>query len=165
MSISIEVKADGLEVIAKQLAALAQVRRQMILDKLGALTVTQVKRRLTTEKTAPDGTAWPANQEGTSILVRSGMLRDSMHHIVEGSDSVRSGSNLVYARIHQLGGKIVPLNGRVLVFYLGGSLTPVMVKSVTMPARRYLGYSAGNQRQIERRLLQLVAPGFDPPAL
>ncbi len=74
----------------------------------------------------PDGTPWPqskAAQERSGLtLVNFGRLRDSVAGFY-GHDHAGVGSNLIYARIHQLGGKA----GRK--------------KSVELPARAFLaGY-------------------------
>jgi phage gpG-like protein len=153
--IHIEAILDTSEVTDK-LAKIAALRRSVILDKLGQLTDMQIKTRLATEKRAPDGTPWKPNYWGTSILVRSGALRDSIHHVVESDTTVRSGSGLVYAAIHHTGGVIKAKNGRALVFYMGGPLAMVKVQSVTIPKRPYLGYSEANKRQVERHLIALV---------
>ncbi len=56
----------------------------------------------------PDGTPWPqsraAQERGGLTLVDFGRLRDSVAGFF-GHDHAGVGSNLVYARIHQLGGK------------------------------------------------------------
>ncbi|MEN8721867.1 MAG: phage virion morphogenesis protein [Alphaproteobacteria bacterium] len=57
---------------------------------------------------APDGTPWQpsqaAGERGGLTLVDKARLRDSVAGFY-GSDFAGVGSNLVYARIHQLGGK------------------------------------------------------------
>ena len=151
--IHIDVTVDT-SAVRDKLAKLAGIRREAILKLLGQLTEQQVKRRIASEKRAPDGTAWKPNHERTSILVRSGLLRDSIHHAVESDTTVRVGSGLVYAAIHQTGGTITPKNGRALVFFSGGKT--VFAKKVTLPARPYLGYSSENQAQVERHLIKLV---------
>jgi len=67
--------------------------------------------------------------EGGQTLVDSGRLRDSITHAVEPGRAV-IGSNLVYAAIHQLGGEA----GRN--------------RSVTLPARPYLGISPADEIEI-----------------
>jgi phage gpG-like protein len=150
--IHIDAILDTSEVKDK-LAKIAGLRRSVILQKLGQLTENQVKKRIASEKRAPDGTPWKPNWERTSILVRTGGLRDSIHHVVESETTVRVGSGLVYAAIHQTGG-VIRAKGRSLVFSSGG--TKVFAKAVTIPARPYLGYSDANKRQVERHLIKLV---------
>jgi phage gpG-like protein len=66
----------------------------------------------------------------------SGRLARSVTFAVE-PNLVRIGSNVIYARIHQLGGAIVPKNKKFLRFPIGGGQF-VFTKKVTMPARPYL---------------------------
>jgi phage gpG-like protein len=151
----IDVTLDGgFGRASRQIGNLAALNRTLVLDGLGQLGEMQTKRRIATEKTAPDGAAWRPNRAGTSILVQQGYLRDSIHHAVEGSSSVRWGSPLVYAAIHQAGGTILPTNGRFLVFRAGGRT--IFAQRVTIPARPYLGISAANRVQMERHLLTMI---------
>jgi phage virion morphogenesis protein len=64
----------------------------------------QTKRRIMSEKTAPDGSPWQPNQAGTPILVQTGALHGSITHLVTG-DETQIGSNLVYAGVHNDGGR------------------------------------------------------------
>ena len=67
----------------------------------------------------------------------------------EASDSgVAVGTNVIYAAIHQLGGVIKAKTAKGLIFTPVGENAPVIVKSVTMPARPYLGVSAGDEEGI-----------------
>lgn len=99
----------------------------------------QTRRRFDAE-TAPDGTAWKANAPGTKKFsikkVLHGetlMLRDMFEHTI-GEDGFEFGSNRIYARIHQLGGK----TGRK--------------RKVMMPARPFLGISAADMEVIEEEI-------------
>lgn len=152
--VKIEVVASGFDAIAQRFARLGSINRALVLDALGQLGENQTKRRIAHEKTSPTGAAWRPNRTGTSILVRDGFLRDSIHHVVEGEHSVRWGSGLIYAAIHQVGGTIVPVNSRLLVF--NGVDGLVFTTRVVIPARPYLGVSAANAIQIERRLLTYI---------
>jgi phage virion morphogenesis protein len=58
------------------------------------------------------------------------------------------GSNKVYAAIHQFGGKIVPKNAKALVFKIGDRV--IRRKSVTIPARPYLGIGPEDEAVIYR---------------
>lgn len=112
-------------------------------------------------ETAPDGSAWEPSAraaaiEGGKTLTRSGALRLSI-----GSSSTRRtavvGSNLAYARIHQLGGTtaasvIRPKRAKVLAFP-GRDGTTAFARSVkhpgsTIPARPYLGVSSTDEMVI-----------------
>lgn len=132
-------------------------------EGIGRLVQGQVRRRIEEEKTAPDGTPWKANRSGTSILFESGALSRSIDYIASPTQIV-VGSGLVYARIHNEGGVIKPVNGQALKFRWrsGGHSNFAIVKQVTIPQRRYLGLSADNQDDIvedtEDWLSRLVQP-------
>ncbi|KQZ87201.1 hypothetical protein ASD64_07095 [Mesorhizobium sp. Root157] len=143
---SFRIVVEGVEVAAAKVAAIGDYNRPQFLDELGGLVVSQTQRRIRSEKTAPDGSAWKPNIAGTSILFASGALDDSIHHVVGGS-SVQVGSGLVYAGIHQHGGTIEPKNADKLAFFVGGNF--VMTDEVEMPARPYVGISAENGEEIE----------------
>ena len=71
------------------------------------------------------------------ILVQRGNLKNSIN-FKAGRTTVAVGSNLKYARIHQLGGKA----GRG--------------RKVTIPARPYLGISEGDAQEIARLIERLL---------
>jgi len=114
-----------------------------LLDDVGAKMEVATVLRFETN-VAPDGTPWKpslrAKVTGSKTLVMTTQLRDSISYVVE-DDAVEVGSNAIYARIHQEGGVITAKDGGALRFELatGGFAT---VKSVTIPARAYLGVSA-----------------------
>ena len=99
-----------------------------------------------TEKQAPDGSPWVKNRKGSPILYASGALHDSIDYRAS-ADQVETGSPLVYAAIHHFGGVIKPKNGKALAFMAGND--QVFAKSVTMPARPYLGISSDNADEIK----------------
>lgn len=124
-------------------AALARLTANQI-DQLayeiGSLVEDQTKVRIMDEKRAPDGTPWAPWSEAyaaslkrrnrrnpRSLLVGVGDLRDSVQNYTTG-ETVKVGSNLVYAAIHQFGGEAVGKN---------------------IPARPYLGLSNDNATAIE----------------
>ncbi|MEQ1713342.1 MAG: phage virion morphogenesis protein [Hyphomicrobium sp.] len=152
--ITIGVEVQGIDAVVSKLSRLTSLDRALVLETLGAVVESQTRRRLTSEKTAPDGAAWKPNRAGTSILVRSGHLLASVHYRVGGGE-VRIGSGLIYAAIHQLGGTIVPKKARKLVFPgAGGGM--VVVDRVVIPARPYLGVSSANRIEIERVLVTTI---------
>lgn len=111
------------------------------------------RQRLQSGGPAPDGTPWaPWNEHyterGQSLLHKSGALRDSIESGVAG-DTAYWGSNLVYARIHQLGGVIKPKpsNPKGLLSWVDGGAR-WFARSVTIPARPYLGFGAAEQRAV-----------------
>ena len=133
---------SGEEMLARVAEKLNAAGRRMLLgemlDGVGALVASQTQRRIAEEKRGPDGKAWKPWSEETarrrsgtqSLLFYEGHLAGSIDHEVAG-DEVRVGSGLVYAAIHQFGGKA----GRG--------------RQVEIPARPYLGLSDENRDEIE----------------
>jgi phage virion morphogenesis protein len=125
-----------------------------LLAQIGAYGVASTTRRFGTE-TAPDGAPWkglnPAYASfkgaGYDILTRSGALRSSQHYVV-GAGEVSWGSGMIYAAVHQFGATIVPKNAKALSFQLGLDGRRVFAKSVTIPARPYLGISLEDREEI-----------------
>lgn len=143
--ITFEVLETGLNEALLKIEGIANAPRHELTEGIGRLVQEQVRRRIEDEKTSPDGSAWKANRAGTSTLYKSGALSRSIDYLAS-PDSVMVGSGLVYARIHQFGGKIEPKSAKALAFMVGNQF--YMVKSVTMPARPYLGLSPDNQNEI-----------------
>lgn len=107
----------------------------LVAYEIGTLIEDQTKLRIADEKTAPDGSPWPAWSEAYaetrkphhSLLVDQGNpgLLESITNYTTGMQAV-VGTNLVYGRVHQFGSE-------------DGAL----------PAREYLGLSADNRTAIE----------------
>lgn len=104
-----------------------------LLDAVGAEVESQVRRRIASEKTGPDGKPWAAwspryaktRHGGQSLLQSEGHLLDSITYVVGIDGSfVDVGSNLVYAAIQNFGG--------------------AKVGKPNLPARPYLGFSTEN---------------------
>lgn len=145
--VGIVVDLTGIAAAQKLLSRIADFDEGALLTAIGAMGESQTRRRITDEKTAPDGSAWPPNKEGTSILLRTGgNLLGSVAYIV-GSGEVQWGAAWEFAHIHQDGAKISAKNAKALFFRVGGK--KVAAKSVTIPARPFVGISADNQREIE----------------
>lgn len=96
---------------------------------------------------APDGAEWPARDSrdpGTHpLLSRSGSLAESLDTESD-ADTAAWGSNLVYARIHQLGGVIEPVERKTLRYQLGGET--YYAQRVDIPARPYLGIGTAEEQ-------------------
>jgi phage virion morphogenesis protein len=118
------------------------------LDEIGAMLVTSTQIRFE-RGIGPDGIAWPASLraklEGGQTLVDSARLKDSITHVVSG-DAVAVGTNVIYAAVHQLGATINAKGGGHLTFMVGGRF--VSKKSVTIPARPFLGVDADDEAEI-----------------
>lgn len=148
---TVDVQIDDRQVRS----AFAQLLRIMedttpVMAAIGTAVVAGTHRRFVSQ-TSPEGAKWsPLNPDykrlkrNRRILTESGRLRDSINSR-PGRDEVRVGTNVVYGAIHQFGGVIKP-KGSHLVFRLASGL--VMAKSVTIPARPYLGISAEDEVEI-----------------
>jgi len=122
-----------------------------ILDAIGALIETQTKERFMTTKTAPDGVPWQAwsdsyaeqqersGNKNRSLLIHGGMgsqhlYRANTHIVHDGDMSVEVGNNVRYGAVHQHGADFsIVSTGR----------------TVSIPARPYLGISAEDGREID----------------
>jgi len=97
---------------------------------------------------APLNPAYAATKRGPGILRESGMrggLQGSITFQTSGM-TVEVGTNKVYGAIHQFGGTIKPKKGKFLVFRMGGR--PVFARSVTIPARPFLGFGAADRDMV-----------------
>lgn len=145
------------------LAGLAKLRaglhgRTGLLNNLGETLVESTKQRIRDGGPAPDGTPWKPLQPLTlelkqnkdrGILWDSGMLKDTLAFDLEGDEAVAIGSMMVYARIHQEGGTIKPKVGRKALNVPGRGPR----RSVTIPARPYLGVSGADRLVIEKKVV------------
>lgn len=152
--VAIEFQLSELANVEQAIHKVTGMDRFELLDSVGRMVQLQTRRRIMTEKTAPDGSAWTPNRRKTPTLYASGALHDSIDYIV-GAGQITVGSPLPNARIHQLGGEIKPKNGEALSFMAGNER--ITVKSVTMPARPYIGISTDNAREIEAVVNDFVA--------
>lgn len=99
-----------------------------LLETVGSVTESQTRRRLSQEKSSPDGTPWAdwsddyakTRHSGHSLLENEGELIDSIQYQVNGNEVV-IGSNLIYAAIQHYGGAGVGRPGLVERPYLGVS--------------------------------------------
>ncbi len=124
-----------------------------IADYLGS----QAVLRFETE-TGPDGRKWQPSQraiaDGGLTLTDRGHLRQSITAASDASSAI-VGTNLIYARIHQFGGRIKAKPGRALNTPFGPR------GAVTMPARPFLGFSAGDVAAIETILGDHITRAFE----
>ena len=121
-------------------------------NALGASLLSNTQERFKTQKD-PSGKKWadkasnahPNNMRG-SILVKSAILKNSIHYQASNKD-VSIGTNILYAALHQFGGVITPKNKKALSFNIGGK--QIFAKSVTIPARPYLGFGASDEEIVK----------------
>lgn len=152
--VAILFDASELAAVIALIDGLGDFRRAELLSSIGALGEDQTRRRISDEKTGPDGSAWPANAEGTSILHRTGQHLLQSISWMQSGDVVEWGAAWEFAHIHQFGAVILPKAAKRLSFLLGGRR--VFARRVTIPARPFLGISEANAKEIE----QLVSDFF-----
>ena len=113
MAVSVEVSTHGVELARYQrlLDTLGRSdHKAELLESIGAVVERQTRGRISDEKTAPDGTPWApwstdyakTRHGNQSLLSGVGDLRDSIEFQVQ-RNSVRGGSALAYAGVHQDG--------------------------------------------------------------
>jgi phage gpG-like protein len=146
MSISITLDVSDLDAALKRLRPLFDFDPSELMTTLGALGESQTRRRISEEKTAPDGTPWAPNVAGTSILVDSGQHLLYSIAWTASPEEAEWGATWEHAHVHQDGMTIVPKESDRLVFQLGGRT--VFAKEVTIPARPFVGLSEDNRREI-----------------
>lgn len=149
MSLALVIDSAGLRSVAVSLEGVMAGGLASLLEDVGAEVESQTRRRIQSEKTAPDGEAWDPWSEryaltrhgGQSLLQGEGALLDSIQHLVDSNEAV-IGSNMVYARAQNEGNP-----------------------DQNLPAREYLGLSPENIRDVDdvmndwlkRRLMRAVA--------
>jgi phage gpG-like protein len=126
-----------------------------LMPAIGQLLETQHRRRVTSEKTSPDGDAWAPNIRGSSILFQSGALAAGFN-ASSTLFTVRMGPpGLPYALIQQVGGT---MTGDPMVFNANGRL--IMAERSEVPARPYMGISVQNWVEIKQLIDRHVSRGF-----
>ena len=183
MAAGLQISVDD----AKLQTALRRMRRwvqrdiQETMDEIGARLEASTMHRFETEA-GPTGEPWKpshasydrggagvhprggGHRDRGQTLTDTGRLRASITRRVRGGDTVEVGTNVVYAAIHQFGGKtgprtIRPKRKKALAW--PGARHPV--RSVRhpgskVPARPFLGISRGDRdailRIVQRRALR-----------
>lgn len=146
MSFSITIDVSDLDAAMRRLRPIFDFEPTELMTAIASIGESQTRRRIAEEKTAPDGTPWEPNTKGTSILMETGQnLLSSVASFSSSSEAVW-GAAWEYAHVHQEGMVIVPKSAKALVFQLGGKT--VHAKSVTIPARPFVGISDDNAREI-----------------
>lgn len=112
-----------------------------VMDGIGAGFIGAIDSRFQNESD-PDGRKWVANRRGGMVLTDRGFLANSFSPRTTGQE-VEVGTAIPYAAIHQTGGVIKPKNGKALAFAYAGGFA--VVKSVTIPQRRFLGIGRAEQ--------------------
>jgi phage gpG-like protein len=166
LTFNADTVVDGLD---RLYAAAGDVRPA--LKNIGEYETQVTKERFGTE-TDPQGRPWPAlnplyalTKKGPGKLKgESGRLAQIFYQLADQS-AVDIGSDVIYARIHNEGGKIVPKTASALFFSMGGQ--EFRLQSVTIPQRQFLGFSDADITEIlaivEDHFLMAVGPeGLSP---
>lgn len=139
--------STALRRLERQIRAAASRRRmRLLLDGLAGVGEETTRGRILRGGPAPDGQAWaPPSGLGLSArkpLNASGLLAATLASRVSGR-AARWGSNRVYARIHQLGGVVIPRRRRALHFDAAGR--PIFVGKVVIPPRPFVGWGGDEE--------------------
>ena len=154
----ITIKIDGADAIRNRLREIASRAGNLspVMKAIGDRVAAQTRERFKSGGPAPDGTPWkpPAtpNPKRVRTLTVSGHLAGSIRYQLMNKNSVRIGTNRVYAAIHQLGGKtaprvIRPVRKKALKTPFG-LFAKINHPGSNIPARPYLGLSQANSDAI-----------------
>ena len=115
--VKIEITTRGVVNARRVLDRLSHFDTRDLLDNIGAVVETQTRRRLSEEKTDPEGqpweplseryAAWKEKHSSGGILELEGDLIGSITH-KPSHDAVQIGSNVLYSTAHQLGTEDIP---------------------------------------------------------
>ena len=146
-TLTLEQVGPGSAVLA--IRALSELDEQQLLTDIAFLGENQTRRRIETEKTAPDGSAWKPPLDQPNTLFHTGRnLHDSIASHVSGR-TAEWGSSWQFAHVHQDGMTIKVKNAPMLrgIWRDGSGVGKAL--EVTIPARPFVGLSAENGREIE----------------
>ena len=152
MSAAVTLRVDGAALVEQRLAALARRFADLtpLMDAFG-LTLEEATIDRFDRERAPDGSGWTpsirAREEGGKTLTDSARLRQSIGYRASAA-RVEVGTNVIYAAIHQFGGRISAKSDRGLTFRLPGGLGFRRKPFVDMPARPFLGVSAEDEAEL-----------------
>lgn len=135
--IELSIDVSGIDRAQTALDALGGIIPDLMIS-IGAVVESQTRRRISEEKTSPDGEPWELRSPGYAqslrpgggILVREGGLLDSIAFVGAGNE-VSVGTDLIYGAIHQFGGTSDMAPG-----------------PAGIPARPFLGLSGDNELEI-----------------
>ena len=150
IGVRIEIDRADLARVSALVTGLSEFDAGELVAEIVQLGENQTRKRIESGGPAPDGTAWQPNWAGTPILLETGRhLHDSIASNSWG-DGGEWGASWEYAHVHQEGMVITPKNGAALKFWFqkGGFVEFVMAKQVTIPARPFVGVSAGDAQKI-----------------
>ncbi|NOR63253.1 MAG: phage virion morphogenesis protein [Rhodobacteraceae bacterium] len=159
----VEIRLEG---EATALAALSQAHDTLeyplgMYEAIGASMVESTKQRFDRGE-SPEGNPWPvslrAQFEGGKTLIDKGALKQSITHIAD-QNGVEIGTNMHYAATHQFGATISASGADALRFSIPG-IGFITKKSVTIPARPFIGLSGEDEAEIEAIAFDFIAEAF-----
>ena len=146
MSVRIVLDGGDIGELLTALKPFSDFEPAELMTAIGALGESQTRRRISEEKTSPEGEAWKPNlREGDILVETGGHLLASVAYTAS-ADQAEWGAAWEYAHVHQYGATIKPKEADKLVFSLGGKT--VFAKEVTIPARPFVGLSSENAQEI-----------------
>ncbi|SDY24108.1 phage virion morphogenesis protein [Nitrosomonas sp. Nm58] len=155
---SFEISYEDARIRASLQRLMALGRDQSKVMQAIANKLEQSTRQRFISQSGPDGEKWKpslrAQLTGKRTLIQDRHLLDSVAH-ASGSDFAEVSVNRVYAAIHQFGGVIKAKNGKGLRFRLANGEF-VLRKSVTIPARPYMGISTQDENWILKRIERAI---------
>ena len=130
------------------------------MNKMGRRAVLSARRRFES-KIGVDGKPWtPSQKDKGETMIASGALRNMLSHQFD-DDGFVYGAQRVYSALMHFGGTVRPKNARALAFTLNGK--KIFAKSVTIPARPYVGFDAEDvadfTKILQRRILRNFGNG------
>lgn len=135
--------------------------KKALMASVGEALVSGTIKRFIREED-PKGNAWEksrrAQDEGGQTLSDTARLRKSIDYAATPA-RVMVGSNVKYARIHQLGGVIKPKKGKYLKFK-GKKGKDMFVKQVKIPARPFIGISDADMKEVRATMQDFLSGAF-----
>lgn len=127
------------------------------MDDMGQAAVASATKRFES-KIGVDGQPWtPSLKNKGETMIRRGHLRDSLTHRFN-DDGFVYGSQRVYSALLHFGGTVRPKNAKALAFTLNGK--KIFAKSVTIPARPYVGFDSEDVADFTKILRRHIARSF-----
>lgn len=115
VGIRIHLEEGSLQRLQERLKRFQHAPMTPLLNDIAAEVASQTQRRISTEKTSPEGTPWKAwspayakhRHGGQSLLMNEGNLVSDIQFEVSGKTAI-VGSSLIYAATQQMGRDKIP---------------------------------------------------------
>jgi phage virion morphogenesis protein len=167
--IEISITDIGGERIKRRLDRLSQMDTKSLLDDIGAVIESQVRRRIEEEKESPNGKAWEElssryekwkkKRSSGGILQLDNHLLDSIQYEVRG-DEIIVGSNLIYSWTHQKGRKLKKDDAEEPKKSKVKAAKKSKAEEAKIPARPYLGLSSSNRDEVKETITDWLRREF-----